>query len=290
MRESTPALVRRPSAADVVALSRHEARGVGGEEMHHSRHLLRASHPPHRDLAPHVLDGFRLELVEQRRLDDPRRYAVYPHAVADHLLGQRLGQADYPGLRDRVGGHVRVALLARDGGHVDYRAASALAHVRDHRPAAIEDAGQVEVKHLLPVLVGGLPERGVAPCYTGVVHQYVYSAEGVERALDHRADLGRAGDVRGHPGGLASSLAQPFGDRGGAIFGDVRDHHLRTGPREALGDREPYPPRRPGDDRDPSRQFQEHSLTPLATPSPREPRGRRPTRYLPGPDVPGTRG
>ena len=36
---------------------------------------------------------------------------------------------------------------------------------------------------------------------------------------------------------------------------DVCDHHARACPREALGDSEPYAPRSPGNDRDPSWQL-----------------------------------
>ena len=63
----TTLLVRRPSAADIVALAGDEARVVGGQEVHHRGHLLRPTHPPHRDQARHVLDGLRSELPEQRR-------------------------------------------------------------------------------------------------------------------------------------------------------------------------------------------------------------------------------
>src|SRR5919112_5105240 len=256
-------LVRRPTATDVIALACDETRVVGDQKVHHPRHFFRSPHPTHRDLGSHVLDGLRSELVEQRRLDDGRCYAVHPHAVVDHLPCQRLGQADHPSLGDRVGDHVRVALLAGDRGHVDHHTSPPLAHARDRSPATVEGSCQVQLEHPLPILVGDLRERGVATGYACVVDHYIELTESVDGALDHRTDLLRLGDVHDRLYGLCSLFAQPVRGRHGAFFVDIRDHHSGAGPREALGDGEPYAPCAPGDDRDPLWQFQEHGQAPL---------------------------
>src|ERR671921_2118853 len=256
-------LVCRPSTADVIALARHEARIFGGQKVHYCCHLLRSPHPPHRDLSSHVLDGLRSELVEQRRLDDGRCHAVHPHTIVDHLLGQSLGQADHPSLGDRVGEHVRVALLAGDRGHVDHHTSPPLAHARDRSPATVEGSCQVQLEHPLPILVGDLRERGVATSYASVVDQYVELTESVDGTLDHRTYLLRLGDVCDRLHSLCSPFVKPFHGCNGAFSIDVRDHHASAGPREALGDGEPYAPCAPGNDRDPSWQFQEHDQAPL---------------------------
>ena len=82
--------------------------------------------------------------------------------------------------------------------------------------------------------------------------QYVELTESVDGTLDHRTDLAWVGDVSDRLYGLRCSLAQPFRGRHSTFFVDVREHHTGVGPREALGDAEPYTSCAPGDDRDPS--------------------------------------
>ena len=87
------------------------------------------------------------------------RDAVDRDVVAGQLLAERLGQRDDAGLRRAVGGGVRVAFLAGDGRDRDDAAVVLLDHRRHDRPAAVEDAVQVDLDHLLPLVDRILPER-----------------------------------------------------------------------------------------------------------------------------------
>src|SRR5215217_7524085 len=104
-------LVRGTAPARVVALAGYEARVVGGEEMDDGCHFLLATHAPHRDLGGQTPDVLRRKLREQGRLDQCRRHRVDPDAVAYHLLGESLGQADHTGLGDAVGAAVALPSL-----------------------------------------------------------------------------------------------------------------------------------------------------------------------------------
>jgi hypothetical protein len=75
-----------------------------------------------------------------------------------------------------------------------------LSHVWQHRTAAVEDAREIGVDHVVPLLDGHGGNRGEHP-HAGIVDQYVDPAEpcggSVERTLDVRI-LANVGAFRDH--------------------------------------------------------------------------------------------
>src|SRR5215217_3514365 len=258
-------LVRGTAPARVVALAGYEARVVGGEEMDDGCHFFRATHAPHRDLLSQPPDVLRWKLREQGRLDQRRRDRVDPDAVAYHLLGERLGQADHTGFGDAVRRRGGVALLARYGGHVHYGAAAPLAHVTDHRPATTEDRGEVDCHQPLPFLVGDLPQRRVAAVDAGVVDENIQSSEALQRVLDHGSDVFEARDVGADGRHFGPVGAKVLGCGDSILLIPVGDHHARAGLREPFGDRIPDARCPTGHHGYPAAEFQKHPLTPYFT-------------------------
>ena len=129
-------------------------------------------------------------LVEDRGLRGGGRDAVDRDVVAGKLLAERLGQRDDAGLRRRIGGGVRIALLAGDRGDVDDAAVVLRDHQRHHGAAAQERPVEIDAHHLRPCLRRIFGDRHVGPGDAGVVDQDVDAAErrdrGVARALDVR--------------------------------------------------------------------------------------------------------
>ena len=116
-------------------------------------------------------------LVEDRGLGRGRRDAVDRDVVAGQLLAERLGQRDDAGLRRRIGGGVRIALLAGDRGDVDDAAVVLRDHQRHDGAAAQERPVEIDAHHLRPGLRRIFGDRHVGPGDAGVVDQDVDAAE-----------------------------------------------------------------------------------------------------------------
>src|SRR5215216_4064213 len=265
-------LVRGTAPARVVALAGYEARVVGGEEMDDGCHFFRATHAPHRDLGGQTPDVLRRKLREQGRLDQRRRHRVDPDAVAYHLLGESLGQADHTGLGDAVRRRGGVALLAPDGGHVHYGAAALLAHVADDRPATTEDRGEVDRHQRIPFLVGDLPQRRVAPVDPGVVDENIQPSRALQRVLDHGSNVFRARDVGADAQRFAARGAEVLDGGSSTLLVPVGDDYARAGLREPFGDRIPDARRPAGYHGYPFAEFQKHPSLLTSRPCPSLPR------------------
>ena len=119
------------------------------------------------------------------------------------------------------------------------------AHVPDDRPAAVEDAGEIDRQHAVPRLGRILPGRNGRAVHAGIVDQDVDLTEsfggGLEGALN-RFQIS-------HVDGLAERrLELRFGRRqGGGIA--VPGHDAAAFAGEALGDAEADAARRSRDDR-----------------------------------------
>ena len=96
-------------------------------------------------------------LVEDRGLGGRRRDAIDRDVVARELLAERFGQRDDAGLGGRIGGRVRIALLAGDRGDIDDAAVVLRDHQRHDRAAAIELAVEIDAHHLRPGLRSDIP-------------------------------------------------------------------------------------------------------------------------------------
>ena len=127
-----------------------------------------------------------------------------------------------------------------------------LEHLRDHRPASVELAGEVDVDTAAPFLVAylvdGLAEGVLAGA--GVVDQHVDLAELLDRRRDHRVDVLGARDVGRNDQALAPELAH-F-SRG---FLELLDRARRgddvgTGPGEPHGHRTAQAAAGAGDNRE----------------------------------------
>jgi hypothetical protein len=111
---------------------------------------------------------------------------VHGDAGPRAFLRQRLGEAQVAGLGGGIVGLPRLPLLSVDRRDVDDAAELAVTHARPQRMGHVEQAGQVGVDHLFPLLPGRhLVEHRVAGD-AGIVHQHV------DRA-DLGLDLGDAG-------------------------------------------------------------------------------------------------
>ena len=126
--------------------------------------------------------------------------------VAANLARHGAGHADD---RSLAHGVVHAEWEAIDRGqrrYVDDRAATGLAHVADHGLAAVPDAGDVHVHHLLPL--GRLQRFEAAALHVGikrgVVHQRMNSAELLDCRIRHRLAGGHVGHVQRHAQRLAA--------------------------------------------------------------------------------------
>src|SRR5699024_8052765 len=118
--------------------------------------------------------------------DVPRGDGVDVDALVRPLVGERLGQARDGGLRGRVAGDVDAALEAEHRGRVDELAAAARGHGAADRARGRERGPEVDVDHVVEVLVG-VQRGGGAADGPAVVDQDVDRATGEVRG--ERRDL-----------------------------------------------------------------------------------------------------
>ena len=104
-----------------------------------------------------VLELLR-QVLRQLRDDEPGGHGVGGDPAAGDLAGDRLGQADQPGLGRGVVGLARLARLAGDARHVDDPAGAGLEHRAEDRLGAVEGTEQVDLEDHLP-LVDAHPHR-----------------------------------------------------------------------------------------------------------------------------------
>ncbi|PAV66636.1 hypothetical protein WR25_23081 [Diploscapter pachys] len=190
-RRSHASSVGRPPARRVEGRRGGEAAFLAGHEADHRRAFRNFAQPPHRNLAAHIIDLALRQLREDRALERRRGQRIGDDALARQFLAQGFGEADHARLRGRIGGGVRVALLARDGRHVDDPAIAVGDEMRHHRAAAIEQAVQVDVDHAQPAVDRILIDRG------GRARDPRRADEDIDLPQRRNGGLGGAGDGRG---------------------------------------------------------------------------------------------
>ncbi len=109
------------------------------------------------------------------------------------LARERAGEPDEPGLGDRVDDEILERALGVDVGDVDDRALR-LAQRRRRRLRQEQRRAQVGADQVLPVLGGDVADRRLEE-RRRVVDQRVEAAEGGERLLDDRRQLGEVEQV-----------------------------------------------------------------------------------------------
>src|SRR2546426_4325787 len=185
---------------------------VGREESHYSRDFLGAREATHGNRGDDLLADLGADRLHHVGLDVARRDGVDRHALAHHFLRQRLGEARHAGLRRRIVGLAELALDRVDRRDIDDAAPAALHHAVDHLARDVEDAVQVGVDHLHPVLLGHALEHRVARD-AGVVHQDVDRPDHRAHVVEH---LGAGVEIRDvafrrvHAIALGSHAAEPF--------------------------------------------------------------------------------
>ena len=190
----------------------------------------------------------------QPRLDVTGSDDVGAHAAGTELAGERLGEADHPGLRRRIVRLAPVAVQADDRADVDDRAGSFLHHRPRHGAAGVEDRAQIGLDHLAPVLVGH-PRKQAVTRQAGVVDEDVDVARPPRRAAPPARATRRRPALRGAP----SSDASAFGLVGA---GAVAEDHRGARRRELTRDRGPDAARCPGDERRLARERAERASQP----------------------------
>ena len=86
-------------------------------------------------------------------------------------------------------------LSPRHGRDVDHQTVSLVLHVRHDGPERVECAGEIDVDHAVPVLVGYISETALQRVDAGVVYQDVDPAETLDRAVGQGAYRVPARDV-----------------------------------------------------------------------------------------------
>src|SRR5205807_7593098 len=121
-----------------------------GAKRRERRDLLDFDETPARNFRQHVGDVLLGHLRENRRPGGRGRDAVDRDVVFGELLAERFGQRDQRGLGGRIGGGIRIALLAGDRRDVDDPPVVLRDHVRYDRATAMERAVEVDRHHRGP--------------------------------------------------------------------------------------------------------------------------------------------
>ena len=108
--------------------------------------------------------------------------------AGSHLLPQRLGERVHPELGQVVDRRAEVREAAGDGGDVDDVPAALLAHDRQRRVRAVQEAEQVHLDHPAPLARVGADHRAEQH-HARVVDEDVEPAQLLLRARDERVRL-----------------------------------------------------------------------------------------------------
>ena len=164
-------------------------------------------------------------VIGHRRLDRARVDRVTAHAVGCEFERDVLHEPDHGMLGRHVVGVVESRLdpVGRRGEHD--RPRLALDHVRGDRLGRLPDAGQVDPDHLVPLLVGEFPERGLSPD-AGVGDQDVDPAELGDPSRDGGIEVPLVADVIVRDARSPQLLAVCVGDE--HLMGVLGPVHSRT--------------------------------------------------------------
>src|SRR5437773_4009478 len=173
------------------------------EEGHYRGDFLRPGEAPHRNRGDDLLADLGADRLHHVGLDIAGRHRVHRHAFAHHFLRERLGETGHAGLGRRIVGLAELALDRVHRRDVDDAAPAALDHAVDHLARDIEDAVEVGVDHLHPVLLGHALEHRVARD-AGVVHQDVDRPDHRAHVVEH---LGAGVEIRAVAFGRVHAIA-----------------------------------------------------------------------------------
>ena len=107
---------------------------------------------------------------------DRRRHRVDAHAVFGGLQRGAAGQSHHAGLGGGVVGLLLLGPPAEHRGVVDDGAAAPRLHVREHRAGHAEGAGEGDVEHAVPFVVGHV-DHALLAAQAGVVDEHVHAAQ-----------------------------------------------------------------------------------------------------------------
>jgi hypothetical protein len=188
--------------------------------------------------------------------DRARRDHVDPDPLIGVVEGGDLGQPDDASFPGHVGGEVGYPGVARQGGHVDDRAAAAAQHRRDlvlHPEERAADVGGDAPVELGRSYVG---QRGRPGPVGRVVEGSVQAAVFAQRRLRELAHRSLIADVGAHRECLAAIAADSFRDLVQRLKVPCAQRHRRSRRRESLGGGRSDPFACPGDHGHPSLQRQ----------------------------------
>ncbi len=179
------------------------------------------------------------DLGQERVHGEARRHRVDADVVRGGLHGGAACERHDPGLGGRV---VRLQFLrppAEHGRVVHHGAAPALIHVGKHGAKTAERAGERDVEHLRPRIVGHLDDRCVA-AEPRVVHPDVDVAELLDARGDERSNVVLAGHVADLGAGSPARLGlDPVGGLTETPLVHVGDQHVGALFDAATGEGEP---------------------------------------------------
>jgi hypothetical protein len=229
----SPIAIRSPAPATVVALRRHERAFRTAQEVHHRRDLFRSPCPPHGNPIGHILHLLRRQLIENPRPHHRRRDGVHANSVRRQFLPQRFRQPDHTRLRGRISDHPRIAFLPGDRRDVHDAPISALAHVRNHRPAEIKDRREIERDIAVPILIRLFPDGRRLAGHPRVVHQNVDPPRAREHRRHRPFHLRRFRDVRANrKSAAANGRRHPLA----ALEIEIHDRDSRAGSGQSRRD------------------------------------------------------
>jgi hypothetical protein len=146
--------------------------------------------------------------------DQPDTDGVDADILGGVLVGERFGQIDAGGARNRSRQRARIRRFAAHNRRVDDTAAAALAHQRNHPPAAAYGRHQFKIEIALPGGIVDRFERG-GRRRAGVVDQDIDAAELCQRGIDKFIDIFGAADIGGNGEDISAGF---LADRGGDVL------------------------------------------------------------------------
>ena len=198
----------------------------GSEERHRVCHIIRLAHTAQRDALCH----FRLNRFGQDsrhiRCNKAGGYRIDRNAAAGQLPGQALGQTDEACLAGGVVGLARIAPQGHHAAEVDDPARALTDHPAGSLLAAEERSLEVGVEDFVKILLAQ-PQDQIIPGDTGVVHEDIHPAKGVDRLFKQFFTALGGGDI----GLYGHSLHAQSGALGHRLSSSIRtvavvDHHI----------------------------------------------------------------
>src|SRR5262249_14383651 len=182
-------------------------------------------------------------------LDEARADGVGAYAPPPELLGPGLHHADHAELAGRVVGLAEIAIQADDGGSVEDDPRLLLQHRVHHGPGAVIDALQIDVDHVVELLVGHVLQLGVHDD-AGVVHQAIDPTPARHDGIHHGAERRQAAHIGRVPQHLPAHPGDPLDRVLYPLRAQVAHHDLRSFACELERGGLAYAAARPGNDRD----------------------------------------